>query len=500
MDPLTGAFSVAAPAGAGTYTVSVSATDSNGNVSLSGGTATETVVVAAPAVVAHNDAATVAEGHWTAVNTTVSTEVTTPESWSSSRSTQSIGANVSVDPSAGNKDSSYNGVAQQAASSSFTVTANSGHSATVKFDVQMSGFQSNDVVKVELIDASGQVVGTKNYTTNSDQNGSFTVNASGTYQVRVYADDNSKNGDLKASVKNLQYESYSYTPAETHTVTTNETSFVWQDGDVATGSITANDDNAGSALVTMVNGTPIAATGNTDIVGDYGILSINANGEYTYTPNATDNLAGVQEAFDYTLDGGATSATLTVSFTDHVYSSSADDQANLVGGGDSDDTLSGLGGNDFVYGGAGNDNLSGGDGNDTLTGGADNDVFAWTLADRGTAGHAAVDTITDFKQGDSLDLRNLLDGGEGDEDGYEGDEDATGNLLDYISVEKVGNDTVLHISSEGKFDDGEYKSSKEDQTIVLKDVDLTVQENGHVDQTATLLKMLQNGNLNTNMD
>ncbi len=181
-------------------------------------------------------------------------------------------------------------------------------------------------------------------------------------------------------------------------------------------------------------------------------------------------------------------------------------------GEEGNDTLYGSSGGEELEGGAGNDTLYGGKGNDLLEGGDGSDVFAWSLADRG-AKNAAVDTIADFdKARDSIDLRNLLDGGVGDEDGYEGDDDAVGNLLNYIRVGKDGGDTVLHISSEGKFGNGEsYSANKEDQTIVIKDVDLTVKQDhdergkGHehepnVDQTATLLSMLKNGNLNVNMD
>ncbi len=180
---------------------------------------------------------------------------------------------------------------------------------------------------------------------------------------------------------------------------------------------------------------------------------------------------------------------------------------DTLSGGKGNDTLFGNAGNDTLSGGNGDDTLSGGRGNDTLTGWEGRDVFVWTLADRGTPGQAAVDTITDFnKSKDSIDLRNLLNGGKGDEDGHRGgeddhkdDDDAVGNLLNYLSVSKSGNDTVLHISSEGKFNEG----GMADQTIVFKDVDLTVShgeggEHGEhgVDQTATLLNMLKNGNLN----
>ena len=46
-----------------------------------------------------------------------------------------------------------------------------------------------------------------------------------------------------------------------------------------------------------------------------------------------------------------------------------------------------------------------------MTGGAGHDVFRWQLADGGTAGTPARDTITDFNNanysGDVLDLRDL---------------------------------------------------------------------------------------------
>ena len=110
-----------------------------------------------------------------------------------------------------------------------------------------------------------------------------------------------------------------------------------------------------------------------------------------------------------------------MSLTNFAYSTTANDFAQLVGGGDGNDTLNALGGNDVVYGGAGNDTLTGGagndlllggSGNDTLTGGLGADVFAWRLGDQGSTGTPARDVITDFSpgQGDALDLRDLLQG------------------------------------------------------------------------------------------
>ncbi|AWJ86101.1 hypothetical protein TSH58p_20185 (plasmid) [Azospirillum sp. TSH58] len=87
------------------------------------------------------------------------------------------------------------------------------------------------------------------------------------------------------------------------------------------------------------------------------------------------------------------------------------DAADTLTGGAGDDTLTGGAGSDSLTGGAGRDRLDGGDGDDTLlggdgadtlTGGAGNDVFRVL-----TVGDAAGDRITDFADGDRLDLSAL---------------------------------------------------------------------------------------------
>ncbi|MGD9835239.1 MAG: VCBS domain-containing protein, partial [Piscinibacter sp.] len=166
---------------------------------------------------------------------------------------------------------------------------------------------------------------------------------------------------------------------------------------------------------------------------------------------------------------------------------------DLVRGGDGDDTLRGENdsdalwgdaGNDVIVGGAGNDLIRGGAGNDTLTGGTGAagvtdttaDVFAWSLADGGTAGAPAVDTITDFNVaavsagGDVLDLRDLLSGD------TLGPGNTAGNLANYLDFSVSGSGasatTTIRISSSGQFTDGNYSAGAEDQTIVLQGVDL----------------------------
>ncbi|WP_247893084.1 Calx-beta domain-containing protein [Azospirillum baldaniorum] len=79
-----------------------------------------------------------------------------------------------------------------------------------------------------------------------------------------------------------------------------------------------------------------------------------------------------------------------------------DGGADTINGGAGNDRLRGLGGNDVLNGGAGDDTLDGGSGSDTLTGGLGNDTFLFS----GTSDYGYVN-ITDFAQGDRLDLRAL---------------------------------------------------------------------------------------------
>ncbi|WP_418127723.1 Calx-beta domain-containing protein [Variovorax sp. KK3] len=146
-------------------------------------------------------------------------------------------------------------------------------------------------------------------------------------------------------------------------------------------------------------------------------------------------------------------------------------QADRLSGDTGSNVLNGGRGNDVLLGQGGNDTLIGGAGNDTLTGGIGADTFRWELADRGTGGAPAVDTISDFNTadyangtgGDRLDLRDLLQG-----------ESATAVSLDnYLSFQRSGSDTVIRISSTGQFPDGGYSAGVHDQTITLQNVDLT---------------------------
>ncbi|MGQ7263229.1 type I secretion C-terminal target domain-containing protein [Vreelandella sp. V005] len=113
----------------------------------------------------------------------------------------------------------------------------------------------------------------------------------------------------------------------------------------------------------------------------------------------------------------------------------------------------------------GDDVLIGGAGNDVLYGVAGADTFAWEFGDQGTTNNPAEDQVMDFHLGefgvdneaDRLDLADLLQ-----------DEDSS-NIDGYIFAEQQGDDTVLHVKSDGGLTaDG----SNADQHIVLKGVEM----------------------------
>ena len=85
-------------------------------------------------------------------------------------------------------------------------------------------------------------------------------------------------------------------------------------------------------------------------------------------------------------------------------------------------------------------------------------------------GALAVDAVTDFSPSEAaladhvLELRDLLSS--------ENHDIGTGNLANYLHFEMVGADTKVHISSNGGLSAG-YAPKRENQIIVLQDVDLT---------------------------
>ncbi|WP_332455005.1 BapA/Bap/LapF family large adhesin [Alcaligenes faecalis] len=82
------------------------------------------------------------------------------------------------------------------------------------------------------------------------------------------------------------------------------------------GNVLDNDAAGEGAKVTHINGEQVGANGTTTFEGEYGTLTIGADGEFTYTPNNTDGSGiGQVETFEYTIkaaDGSISTAKIHV--------------------------------------------------------------------------------------------------------------------------------------------------------------------------------------------
>ncbi len=235
----------------------------------------------------------------------------------------------------------------------------------------------------------------------------------------------------------------------------------------------------------------------------------------TLVENPGEGTDAIQLDADYVAAHAGSTYTLAANFEN--LSAQGDAAINLVGN-SADNRLEGNSAANHIDGGDGRDFLIGGGGNDVLTGGAGADVFAWHLADAGTPGSPAVDTITDFQYGggfqsveagnsgtpigggDVLDLRDLLHGEHTSVGGLglpAGDEVELAHLQHYIDVEVTNGNTVLHISSTGGFTaDGAFNPAAEDERIVLQGVDLYAATGvGPGNEAALLQTLIKNGSM-----
>ncbi|WP_187170358.1 Ig-like domain-containing protein [Salidesulfovibrio onnuriiensis] len=171
---------------------------------------------------------------------------------------------------------------------------------------------------------------------------------------------------------------------------------------------------------------------------EHGVLTLNANGIYTYVP-----AAGYTGSDFFSFKAvNATGVVSTGSMTVDVKAATETEAVTVEGGegndvlmaGDFNDTLKGLGGNDYLEGGKGDDFLDGGLGGDKLQGGEGTDTVTYKASDDGvqvdlftgaaTGGYAAGDTFVDVENvigsqfSDAIignDGANLLDGLSGDD-------------------------------------------------------------------------------------
>ncbi|WP_330149103.1 retention module-containing protein [Shewanella xiamenensis] len=139
---------------------------------------------------------------------------------------------------------------------------------------------------------------------NADGSYTFTPNANWNGQVPVitYTTNTGSTATLTINV----------TPVDDPSVLVNDTNTVAEDS-VATGNVLSNDSDIDSTLSVVsftINGNTVTA--GTSVALEGGSLTINADGSYTFTPNANWN--GTVPVITYTTNTGAT-ATLTINVT-----------------------------------------------------------------------------------------------------------------------------------------------------------------------------------------
>ncbi len=238
---------------------------------------------------------------------------------------------------------------------------------------------------------------------------------------------------------------------------------------IAAGDLFANNgagsdgDGEGDTLVvSAVNGSG-AAVGVQITLPSGALLTVNADGTFSYDPNGAHSPHYGQSAIDtftYTIDdgfGGVDTATATITITNGgQIVSGATSGANTLTGTNGGDVISGLAGPDTLSGGAGGDQLTGGAGNDTLNGGDGDDLLDGVLdadtlnggnGDDALYGRSGIDTLNGDAGHDTLyggDGADILSGGDGDDliDGLNHNDTAHGGEGDDVIYGRQNDDTL----------------------------------------------------------
>jgi Ca2+-binding RTX toxin-like protein len=182
------------------------------------------------------------------------------------------------------------------------------------------------------------------------------------------------------------------------------------------GSVFGNDaDVDGPALtVSAVNGSG-ANVGTQITLASGALLTLNADGTYTYDPNgAFQYVPGpssgspnqtATDSFTYTLANGNT-ATVTITIVGE------DSESDRVTGGAGADVLTAGDGDDVLVGSAGNDTLNGGDGEDTAdySGSASGVTVRLDRGDTPNDGQGGSDTLTSIENATGSAFNDVLGG------------------------------------------------------------------------------------------
>ncbi|HAT8012825.1 beta strand repeat-containing protein [Citrobacter rodentium] len=123
-----------------------------------------------------------------------------------------------------------------------------------------------------------------------------------------------------------------------------------------TGDVTPNSSDVTVASVSFNGEETVVGNDGATITGNWGTFTIDSNGNYAWTPNASAEHAGVSESYSYTLSNGTTS---TLTFTTGINVDGSEGGELVFNGSRADDVFD-VYDTDFVM-------LNGDDGSDTLS-------------------------------------------------------------------------------------------------------------------------------------
>jgi len=288
--------------------------------------------------------------------------------------------------------------------------------------------------------------GSYTYTPNADYNGSDSF----TYEV-----SDGEGGTTTATV------SLTIDPTNDDPVAEDSSGYLAEDTAFSS-SVTASDVDGDSLSYALDSGP------------ENGSLSFNADGTYTYTPDA--DFYG-SDSFTYQVSdgqGGTDTATVNLDISDVVEEVNFDDQGmssndklsgessgkgknavhedDTLFGGEGNDKLDGKGANDELYGGSGDDQVKGGDGDDLLYGGDGDDTMEGGSDSDMLFGNDGNDVMYgDGKKGGKDAGDDTLDGGTGDDTIYggSGDDEITGSAGDDWLFGDAGDDLFIWDTRDG---------------------------------------------------
>ena len=188
-----------------------------------------------------------------------------------------------------------------------------------------------------------------------------------------------------------------------------------------TSDLTNNSDNASGGKT--VSGFPIT------IDGEYGTLTYNADGSYTYELNTEHDAvkyldkdaSALKESFTFTASDGTVTESKVLELNissehdvvkanqSHIAQAGGDTDHKLFGEDGADNMIYGAGGDDILFGGNGNDFLHGGTGENQLYGGDGHDILVFNAQNTVMDGGDGIDFLVGVS--DTNSLESLLNSG-----------------------------------------------------------------------------------------